>query len=146
MVVEVLVAQGDGDDPLSEQGPLGVHDQGGEAAVGDDAIEGVEQSEPLAELSQQEGAGVGGELAALEVGDNRLGAESGKGEGVAVTVCHSDGLALGRWRTVLLQSLQGVRPSRNEFIQSSNEISGLILTEWATHAGYGAAFRPPRPS
>jgi hypothetical protein len=86
MVVEVLIAQGEGDDPLSEQGPLGMHDQGSEAGVGDDAIEGLEPSEPLAEPSEHEGAGVGGELAALEVGDHRLAAESRKGEGVAVTV------------------------------------------------------------
>ncbi len=118
VVVEVLVAQGNGEDLLGEHGPLGGHDQGGEAAVGDGVIEGLEQSEPLSELAEQEGTGVGGEPPTLEVGDDRLGAESGEGEGVAVTVCHGDGLALVRWGTMLLPSLQGVRPSHNEFIRS----------------------------
>ena len=45
VVVEVLVAQGDGDDPLGEHGPLVVDDEDGVAGVGDGGVEGVEQSE-----------------------------------------------------------------------------------------------------
>jgi hypothetical protein len=113
MVVEVLVAQGDGGDPLSEHGHLVVHDQRGPARVGDGSIEGLEQTESSAEFAEQEGASVGGEPSAPEVGDDGLGAEPGEEERVAATVCHSDGLAVVGSGRVLTRSLQGVRPSRN---------------------------------
>ena len=93
MVVEVLVAQGDGDDPLGEHGLLVVDDEDGMARVGDGRVEGVEEAEAVGDLAEQQGAGVGGEPAAVEVGDDGLGPEPGKVEGVAVTVCHSGGLA-----------------------------------------------------
>ena len=94
MVVEVLVAQGDGDDPLGEHGLLVVDDEDGLAGVGDGRVEGVEEAEAVGDLAEQQGAGVGGEPSAAEVGDDGLGPEPGKAEGVAVTVCHSGGLAL----------------------------------------------------
>ena len=83
------------DDPLGDHGPLVVGDAGRVAGVGDGRVEGLEEAGRLADLAEQEGAGVGGEPAAEEVGDDRLGAEAGKGEGFAVTVCHSGGLASG---------------------------------------------------
>ena len=45
MVVEILVAQGDGDDPLGEQGALVVDDEDGMTGVGDGRVEGVEEAE-----------------------------------------------------------------------------------------------------
>ena len=97
VVVEVLVAQGQGDDPLGEQGPLVVVDPCRVAGVGDGFVEGPEQPGRLADLAEQQGTGVGGEPAAEEVGDQGLGAEAGKGEGLAITVCHSGGLAARGW-------------------------------------------------
>ena len=47
MVVEVLVAQGDGDDPLGEQGLLVVDDEDGVARVGDGRVEGVEEADAV---------------------------------------------------------------------------------------------------
>ena len=47
-----------------------------------------------AEFAEQEGASVGGEPSAPEVGDDGLGAEPGEAQRVVATVCHSDGLAL----------------------------------------------------
>ena len=95
MVVEVLVAQGDGDDPLGDQGPLVMDDEGRVAGVGDGLIEGAEESGLFADLAEEQRAGVGGEPATLEVGDDGLGSEAGKGEGRAITVCHSGGLTGG---------------------------------------------------
>ena len=95
MVVEILVAQGDGHDPLGDHGLLVMDDEDRVAGVGDGRVEGLEEAGRLADLPEQEGPGVGGEPAAQEVGDDRLGAEAGKGEGFAVTVCHSGGLAPG---------------------------------------------------
>ena len=115
VVVEVLVAQGDGDDPLGEHGALVVDDEVGMSrGRGWRALRASKSPSPLGDLAEQQGAGVGGEPAAVEVGDDRLGPEAGKGEGFAVTVCHGDGLAV--WRggaCCLTQILQGVRPSRN---------------------------------
>ena len=113
MVVEILVAEGDGDDPLSEHGFLVMDDDRQPAWVGHDAIESVEESELVADFAEEQSTGVGGEPSAGEVSHNGLGSDAGKVEGVAVTVCHSDGLAVWGSGRVLTQSLQGVRPSRN---------------------------------
>ena len=112
MVVEVLVAAGDGGDPLGQQGPLLVGDQLRQPGVGDGRVEGVEEPEACFELAEQQEAGVGGEPAAAEVGEDGLASEAGEAEGLGVTVCHSGGLALGGVRIVLTQTLQGVRPPR----------------------------------
>ncbi len=56
MVVEVLVAQGDGDDPPSDEGPLLVDDEPGIARVGDDRVDGAEESGSFGDLAEQEGA------------------------------------------------------------------------------------------
>ena len=61
------------------------------------AIEGVEQPDALIDLAEQQRAGVGGEPAAAEVGDDGLGSEAGKVERFGVTVCHRGGLAA--WRS-----------------------------------------------
>jgi hypothetical protein len=81
MVVEVLVAQGQGDDPLGDQGALVVDDQRRAAGVGDDLVEGTEQPDLLADLAEEQGAGIGGEPAALEVGDDRPGPRLEKDRG-----------------------------------------------------------------
>jgi hypothetical protein len=93
VVVEVLVAQRDGEDPLGDQGALVGDDPRRVAGVGDGLIEGPEPPGRLAGLAEEQGAGVGGEPATLEVGDNRLGPEAGKGQGLASTVCQSGGRA-----------------------------------------------------
>jgi hypothetical protein len=124
MIVEVLIAEGDGGDPLGEQGFLVMDDDGQPSGVGDGVVEGVEESEPVSDLSEQEGAGVGGEPAALEVGDDALGPDPGKGEGFAVTVCHSGGLAVCGLGVLLTQILQGVRPSRNSITASRMKYPG----------------------
>jgi hypothetical protein len=74
-------------------------------------IERLEQAEPLADFAEQQGGG--GEPTAREIGDDRLGLEAGKLEGVTVTVCPGDGLALGRVWSMLVQSLHDVRQSRH---------------------------------
>ena len=48
VVVEVLVAQGDGDDPLGEHGLLVVDDQSGWRGSGMARVEGVEEAEAVA--------------------------------------------------------------------------------------------------
>jgi hypothetical protein len=93
MVVEIFIARGEGDDPLGEHGLLVVEDQWQPARVRNGSIESVEESQSLADLSEQEDARIGGQPPPLKIGDDRLGAEAGKVEGSEVTVCHGDGLA-----------------------------------------------------
>ena len=70
-------------------------DKDGVSGVRDRLVDGVEEASALTDLPQEEGPGIGGQPASQEIGDDRLGAETGKGEGFAVTVCHSGGLAFG---------------------------------------------------
>src|SRR6185312_12949534 len=113
MVVEVLVSQGDGGDALREQDALVVDDESGITGVRDGRVQSVEEADSIGHLPQQEGATVGGEPSALEIGDDGLGATPGKVEGIAVTVCHSDGLGYCGRGSSLIHILQYVRPSRN---------------------------------
>jgi hypothetical protein len=56
MIVEVLVSQGEGDDPLGEHGLLIVDEEGGVTRVGDRGVEGVEEAEAIGGLTQEQGA------------------------------------------------------------------------------------------
>jgi hypothetical protein len=58
MGVEILVAQGEGVDALGEQGALVVDDEEWMARVGDRRVEGVEEFESVAGLTEQVRAGV----------------------------------------------------------------------------------------
>ena len=92
MIVEIFLSQGDGGDPLCDHGALVVNDEGGASGIGDGGVECIEEADFLGDLAQQQGAGVGDETAALEVGDDGLGPEGGKVERFCVTVCHGNGL------------------------------------------------------
>ena len=70
MVVEVLVAQGEGHDPLGDHGLLVMDDEDGVAGVWDDLADGIEQADPLSDLPQQEGPGIRGQPAAQEISDD----------------------------------------------------------------------------
>jgi hypothetical protein len=107
VVVEVLVPQGEGGDPLGEHGLLVVDDEDGVPGVGDGRVEGVEEAEAVGAFAEQQGAGVGGEPPTLEVGVDGLGPEAGKGESFAVPVCPGGGLIPGGIWAVLTQSLHG---------------------------------------
>jgi hypothetical protein len=113
MVVEILIAQRDGNDPLCEHGTLVVDNEDRMAWVWDGVIEFVEESELVGDFSQQQRAAVAGEAAALKIGDDGLGAAAGKVEGIAVTVCHSGDLVLGRLWASLIHILPSVRSPHN---------------------------------
>ena len=134
VVVEILVAQGDSDDPLGDHRFLVMDDVHRVARVRDGLV-GEREAGLLTNLPQQERPGIGSEPAPQEVGDQGLGAEAGKGQGRAITVCHRGGLSLGGSGLSLTQTLQKVRPSRNYIINTSCEKSGL--------AGRPAARSPP---
>ncbi len=85
MVVEVFITQGDRRDPLCDHGALVVDDEDGVSGVGDGGVEGVEQTDRVGDLAEQQSPGIGGEPASLKVGDNSLGPQGGKVEWYCVT-------------------------------------------------------------
>ena len=54
MIVEILVAASDGEDSLSQKSPLRMQDEGGLAWIGNNTIEGIDESELLIDLSEQQ--------------------------------------------------------------------------------------------
>src|SRR5512135_2977913 len=85
----IFVAQGDGRDLLGQQVLLVVADQFGLAGVRQTVVAGLEQSEGSLDLAEEQGSGIGGEPSALEISEDVLGSEAGKGEGLGGTVCHA---------------------------------------------------------
>ena len=87
VVVEVLVAQGQGVDPLGEEFLDGVLDEVGVAVVGEAGGELADDAGESLGLAEQQGAAVGGDVAAVEVGEDLAGAEHGKVEVGGATLC-----------------------------------------------------------
>ena len=87
VVVEVLVAQRQGVDPLGEEVLDGVLDEVGVAVVGEAGGELADDAGESLGLAEQQGAAVGGDGAAVEVGEDLAGAEHGKVEVGRVTLC-----------------------------------------------------------
>ena len=67
-------------------------DEPGITWIGDRRIEGVEESHLVGEFPKQQRPTIGGQLPALKIGVDRIGATPGKVEGIPVTVCHGGGL------------------------------------------------------
>jgi hypothetical protein len=80
MIVEILIASGDGKDALGQQSALGMGDAVGVAGIGDTAVQGVKQSQTFVGLAEQEHSGVGREGSAGEIGVEASATETGKGE------------------------------------------------------------------
>jgi hypothetical protein len=80
VVVEVLVAQGQGVDALGDELLEGVLDEPGIAMVGEAAGELADDAGDLFGLLEQQGAAIGGDGTAVEVGEDLTGAEHGKVE------------------------------------------------------------------
>jgi hypothetical protein len=93
MIVEVFISQCNCRDPLSNHHALVVDHEFGLPRIGNRPIQRLEEPDLVGDRAEQERPRVGGEPAALKISDDGLGAETGKREGVAVTVCHGGGLA-----------------------------------------------------
>jgi hypothetical protein len=124
VIVEVLVAQGDAEDALAEQGALGVGDELGVAGVGEGVVQRVEQSQASVGFTQEQGPGVGGQVAALEVGLHAAGAQAGKGQRRDGTLCHGGGWLLGVLELSQLSILPRVQPPRNCFFPELMQYPG----------------------
>src|SRR5262249_57041482 len=97
VVEQVLVAQAQAKDALLEQRGQGVVDGAGVAVVGEAAGELLDEAETGLNLAQQQAAGVGGDGAAVEGGDDVAGGEGFKGQGGNGTLCWH-GAVLSAWR------------------------------------------------
>lgn len=95
VVIQVLVSGGQAEDPLGQDGPLGVGDELGSPRVGDGPVEGIDQAEVPIGLAEQEGTGIGRDPPAGEVGVNRAAGGTGKRERVRGTLCHRGGSRRG---------------------------------------------------
>ncbi len=87
VVVEVFIAQGQAVDPLGEQFFDGVLDEVGVAMIGEAAGELAEDAGDLLDLAEQQCPAVGGDVAAVEIGEDFSSAEHGKVEEGGVTLC-----------------------------------------------------------
>ena len=58
MVVEIFIPQGDPEDPLGQQGLLGMGDEERIAGIGNAAVQGIDQTQLAIDLPQQQGSGV----------------------------------------------------------------------------------------
>ena len=72
--------QGQGVDPLGDQFLGGVLDEMRASVVGETGGELADDAGQLFGLAKQQGAAVGGDVAAVEVGDDPTGADHGKVE------------------------------------------------------------------
>ena len=78
VVVEILVPQCQAVDPLGDQLRDGMLDEVGVAMVGEAGGELMDDRREFFGLAEQQGAAVGGDVAAVEVGEHLAGAEHGK--------------------------------------------------------------------
>ncbi len=125
MIIEILLAQGDGEDALAKHADLAVGDQTLVAGIGNGCIHTLDEAEPPFDLAQQEHTAVAGDRTAVEISDDLASAQTGKADGGSVTLCHvalppcSDGCLLQ------LPTLQEVRPFSDCPTEKPREISGL---------------------
>jgi len=91
VIVEVVVAQGLGQEALEQQLAHGVVAVAGVAGVGEGAGQGGAQPQAGIELTQEQDAAVAGEVAAGEIGHDLAAAQVLKEERLVFTVCPVSG-------------------------------------------------------
>lgn len=89
VIVEILIAQGDGVDPLGEHGFLIMLDACGVAGVGKSLVECVDQAGSPIDFAEQEDAGIGRDATASEIGLDFPGSEAGESKGIRITMCQA---------------------------------------------------------
>jgi hypothetical protein len=94
MIVEVLIAQGQGVDPLAQQTQGIVVAAGLAARIDQRAGHGFGQAEATIGLLQQQHAAVGGDVATLEIGFYLTALTGWKSKRFLGTVCHGQNLSV----------------------------------------------------
>ena len=82
MVVDILVAQRQSKNPLGDQMRDGMLDDFGVAVIGEASGKSSDDRQFRFDFSQQQSAGIGGQMSAGEIGDDFPGIGSGKANGL----------------------------------------------------------------
>lgn len=90
VVVQVFVAQGQAHHPLEEEFLHSEFELLFIPMIGEAVGELADDAEPLFDLAEQQSAGVGGDHAAIEIGDDFSASVGLKQERLWVTVCHDE--------------------------------------------------------
>jgi len=112
VVVEIFVAQAEGEDALFEQLRERVLNQVGMPMIGETGSELVDEVELGFDLSQQEAAGIGGDGTSVEASDNLATAEVLEEQFRVITVCHGVVVSEVGSKRLLLFSLCQLRNHR----------------------------------
>ncbi len=95
LIVEILVAASQAEDPLGQQRLHLVGDPGWVARIRQGRGNGLDEPGAPIDLSQEQQAAVAGKGAPGEVGDNSLARQAGKQQWFCGTVCHVKSLIVG---------------------------------------------------
>ena len=87
VVVEVFIAQGDGDNALGDEGAQAVPNPVGVAVIGEAVRHLVNERQALIDLAQQQGAGIGSDGTAVESGHHAAASVAFKLQRFGVTLC-----------------------------------------------------------
>ena len=87
MVVEVFIAQGDGDNALGDEGAQAVPNPVGGAVIGEAVRHLVNERQALIDLAQRQGAGIGSDGTAVESGHHAAASVAFKLQRFGVTPC-----------------------------------------------------------
>ena len=87
MVVEVFIAQGDGDNALGDEGAQAVLDPVGVAVIGEAVRHLVNERQTLIDLAQQQGAGIGSDGTVVEIGHHAAASVAFKLQRFDATLC-----------------------------------------------------------
>jgi hypothetical protein len=116
VVVEVFVAQAQREDALLEEVGKRVLDEVGVAVIGKAGGEPVDEVELGFDFAEQQSAGIGGDGAAIEAGDDLPAAEGLEQEFRGGTVCHGVVASnSGQQGLATIPFMPAARPSRQTF-------------------------------
>ena len=87
MVVEVFIAQGDGDNALGSESAQAVLDPVGIAVIGEAVRHLVKKRQALLDPAQQQGAGIGSDGTAVEISHHAAASVAFKLQRFGVTLC-----------------------------------------------------------
>ena len=87
MVVEVFIAQGDGDNALGNESAQAVLDPVGVAVIGEAVRHLVKERQALLDPAQQQGAGIGSDGTAVKISHHTAASVAFKLQRFGVTLC-----------------------------------------------------------
>jgi len=105
VIDEVLVSQAEAEDALLEEIAEGMFEAVGMAIIGEAIGELIEEVEVFIEIAQEQGSRVGGDAAAIEIGEDLAAIEGLESDGGGNTLCHTRPFLLARGKWLVVQTL-----------------------------------------